>query len=77
MSANNGQAVILGRELRLRISPQHVTSLQALAKRHGHASPTALAELLLAEGIERAARNSVYQHILGVVMSAWQCARWE
>ncbi len=75
MSSNGQAAVMLGRELRLRLPPQHHTSLTALAKMHGWASPTVLAESLLADAIERSARNTAMRHVFGLIANArWGCS---
>ena len=71
MSTNG--AVMLGREMRVRLSPQHMTSLEALAKVHGWKSQTEFAEALLSDAIEKAARNTGFQHFLANVAGAW-CA---
>lgn len=70
MSSPNG-AVMLGREMRLRLSPQHTKSLQAIANRWGWQSPTALAEALLMDAIEAKARMMGFQHFLAVIAGAW------
>lgn len=72
MSNANG-AVTLGREMRVRLSPQHMTSLQGLARVHGWGSQTEFAEALLSDAIERAARNTGFSHFLSVIQGAW-CA---
>lgn len=70
---NNGSAaVMLGRELRIRLSPAHHTSLNALSKMHGWASPTAMAEALLSTAIENSARNTAFKHVLDLISTA----RW-
>lgn len=68
---NGNGAVMLGREMRLRLSPQHTKSLSAIAQRWGWQSPTALAEALLMDAIEAKARNIGFQHFLGVVAGAF------
>lgn len=72
MSSPNG-AVTLGRDMRVRLSPQHMTSLGALARVHGWKSQSEFAEALLSDAIERAARNTGFKHFLSVVQGAW-CA---
>ncbi len=68
-------AVILTRELRVRISPAHQRSLEGLAKVHGWASPTALAESLLMQGIEQAARGTMFAQVVRGLTVAFQMSR--
>jgi len=74
MPGNNG-AVLLGREMRIRLDAAHRKSLEGLTQVHGWSSETACAEALLADAIERAATNTARRHVVSVVFSALACAR--
>lgn len=76
IKTNGSGAVVLTRELRLRIDPPHRTSLEGLAKLHGWASVTEFAEALLADAIERASRNTAQRHFLDIVIAQFACARF-
>lgn len=69
-------AVVLQRELRLRIDPAHRTSLEGLAKMHGWASPSELAEALLNRAIEDAARNTAQKKFIDLLINRFQTARF-
>lgn len=72
--SKNG-AVILRRELRLRVTPEHQRSLEGLANLHGWNSPMALAESLLARAIEQAARHTAQSRFLALVIAQFQRSR--
>lgn len=70
MPETNG-AVMLGRELRLRLDPLHHRTLETLAKRNGWKSLSEFAEALLHDAIERTARNVSMSVFLARVSEAW------
>jgi hypothetical protein len=70
VASPNG-AVMLGRELRLRLDPLHTRTLQFIAKRNGWSSATELAEALLHDAIERTSRNLTMQMFLANIQAAW------
>lgn len=66
-------AVVMGHDLRVRVSPKHHRSLSGLARSIG-TSPTVLAEHLLTRAIEREARGFVMYRVMDALM-AWRNAR--
>lgn len=71
MTSPNGSAVLLGsRQMRLDLSPRHSKLLQAMAKRY-RVSPTTLANELLADAVERAAKEGVMAQVLATIQTLW------
>lgn len=71
LATSNG-AVMLGKEMRLRLDPLHTRTLAFLAKQHGWNSPTEFAEALLSDAVEKAARNTSMSLFLQGVMGCWR-----
>jgi hypothetical protein len=69
---NGHRAVMLGREVRMNLDAAHYRSLQGLAKAYDWSSPTALAEKLLSDAIERAATNTMRKQVLAALIGTWQ-----